>query len=236
MRSHAEGGARWVQMRDAGGEPLSSDGSARTARAGTAAIECAVRALEAGAVLVHPTSTVYGLGGRPGPRVDAEVARLKGREGIPLIHLGADVEEIRHALPHLAWTESARRLAERFWPGPLTLVLDDGTPTGLAVRVDGHPVLRKLLARAGGLMTSSSLNLTGEPPALKRDDARRAIERLAPGGLSIGWLDAGDLAPSAPSTLISLRAGRVDLVREGAVPASDIAAALDRPVGPVGDA
>ncbi len=188
---------------------------------GVAAFDRAVALLDAQGVVVHPTSTVYGIGGRPDPAVDARISAIKQRPLAPLIRLAGSRDALVEALPAVRWTGAARRLADAFWPGPLTLVLDDGSDAGVAARVDAHPVVRRLLERAGGLLTSTSLNVTGGPPARTRREASDALSSMRPEG-SVGWLDAGDLGDSPPSTLVRLRDDGVDVLREGAVTAVGI--------------
>ena len=132
----------------------------------------------------------------------------------------------------MGWTEAARRIADAFWPGPLTLVLEDGSRTGAAVRVDPHPVVRRLLDRAGGLMTSTSLNVAGRPPARTGGEVLAVLSRVGAEAGTVGWLDVGDLARSTPSTLVRVAGEAVEILREGAVPATDITRALSRhPLG-----
>lgn len=178
--------------------------------------------LERGGILAHPTSTVYGLGARPLPELDLEIGRLKGRPATDsLIRVAADAETVRARLGP-AWSERHAKLAAAFWPGSLTLVADDGTPRGFAVRVDAHPVLRSLLREAGGLMSSTSLNVHGEPPARDGAGARRALRGLPETERELWLLDAGELGDSPPSTIVSLRGVRPRLLRAGAVPAERV--------------
>ena len=197
-------------------------GSGGAPATGVTALDRAAELLDAGGVLAHPTSTVYGLGGRPREAVDGRIAALKGRPLLPLIRLAASREALGAALPAVRWTETGRRLADALWPGPLTLILDDGSEAGIAVRVDAHAVVRRLLERAGGLMTSTSLNLTGGAPARTRGEAREALASMPQGAGWLGWLDAGDLPASAPSTLVRPGSETVDVLREGAVPVREI--------------
>jgi len=192
-------------------------GAAGDVPAGEEALDAAARALDAGSILAHPTSTVYGLGGRPSPACDARVAALKGRVASPLIVLAAGREAVFAAFPGLIWTETAERLAEAFWPGPLTLVLAERNGSSRAVRVEGHAVARAVLDRAGGVMTSTSLNATGAKPARARGEVLRAIASFAGPLGEFGWLDAGDLPVSATSTLVRPGDGRVEVLREGAI-------------------
>lgn len=201
------------------------------------AFDRAAALLDAGGVVAHPTSTVYGLGGRPRPEVDARIAAIKGRPPGPLIRLAASREALIEALPGAPWTDAAAKLADAFWPGPLTLVLEDGSDTGVAVRVDPHPVVRRLLDRAGGLLTSTSLNVTGRPPAKTGGEVRAVLSEVGSVAGPVGWLDAGDLAGSTPSTLVRVTGDAVEILREGAVPAAAVTRALSpqprspRPVG-----
>jgi len=190
------------------------------------ALDRAAALLDAGGVVAHPTSTVYGLGGRPRPEVDARIAAIKRRPPGPLIRLAASRDALREALPGARWPEAARRLADAFWPGPLTLVLEDGSDTGVAVRVDPHPVVRRLLDRAGGLMTSTSLNVTGSRPARTGGEVRAALSEAGSAAGTVGWLDAGDLAGSTPSTLVRVTGEEVEVLRQGAVPAADVTGVL----------
>lgn len=189
----------------------------------------AAEALGRGAVLAHPTATVYGLGGGT-PGADARVRRLKGApDDRPLLRLAADAASLRESHPTLRWTDAAERLAESFWPGPLTLVLDDGGPTGIGVRVEGHPDTRAVLAAWGGTMSSTSLNRTGGTPAAASGEARQALDCLPEArGEPVLWIDAGDLPGGPPSTLVSLRKGPPRLLRAGAVAVDRIVSVLGR--------
>ncbi len=220
-----------VKWREWAGAPGSA-GPGRAPGAEDEAFDRAAVLLDAGGVVAHPTSTVYGLGGRPWPEVDARIAAIKRRPPGPLIRLAASRAALIEALPGMGWTEAARRIADAFWPGPLTLVLEDGSRTGAAVRVDPHPVVRRLLDRAGGLMTSTSLNVTGRPPARTGGEVRAVLSRVGAEAGTVGWLDVGNLAGSTPSTLVRVAGEAVEILREGAVPATDITRVLSpHPLG-----
>ncbi len=190
----------------------------------------ACEALRAGAILVHPTTSVYGIGGADGSS-DSTVARLKGRaESIPILRLVRDVEQLRTLHPEIRWSDEAESLVTEFWPGPLTLVLDDGSERGLAVRAEAHPVMRRLLARMGAEIGSTSLNLTGEPPARTIREARRILRAMPEIDDPLYFLSAGDLPGPPPSTLLSLRSAVPRLVREGAIRREQIERAIGRSV------
>lgn len=192
------------------------------------AVQRAVEVLRDGGLFAHPTSTVYGLGARAAPELDGVVARLKGYgEDRPLIRLAASGTQVRQRRPDVQWDAAAERLAGRFWPGGLTLVLEDGTDHGLAVRVDGHPVARAVPAALDDLVSSTSLNLAGGEPAREPASARDALDEMSPFDRPCVFLDAGPLPESEPSTLLSLREDPPRLLRVGAVPASEIRECLD---------
>lgn len=184
----------------------------------------AVEVLQAGGVLAHPTQTVYGIGGAMRPDVDRWVATMKGRDlgESPLLRIASGIEDLRRAFPALVWTPEAERLAHRFWPGSLTLVLSDGSPLGQAVRVEGHPVMRAVLQAWKAPIGSTSLNLSGEPPAITARQAASNLAAMAGVEAPVLLLDAGDLAGPPPSTLVSLLGPAPTVLREGAVPAAAI--------------
>ncbi len=184
----------------------------------TRAVAAAVQVLREGGLVVHPTSTIYGIGGAATPAVDAEVGRLKGRSStVPLVRLAAAPTTVQNQIPGLRWDARATRLADRFWPGPLTLVLDDGTQSGIAVRVDSHPVLGAILESWGKLMSSSSVNLSGQRPARSPGAIRRVLDRLPEPRSRLLFIEAGDLPASPPSTLLSLREQPARILRVGSV-------------------
>lgn len=181
-------------------------------------------------MLAVPTESSYGLASDPrSARGVVAVYRIKGREaGKPLPVVAADRAQIAAlgvdpALPELA-------LFECSWPGPVSAVLPllsgatlpaaAGEPT-VAVRIPGHDGLRALLAGLGRPLTATSANRSGEPPVL---DPARAASLLA--GHDAVVIDGGRLAGGPPSTLVRLRDGRLDVLREGAVSADEVARRL----------
>jgi L-threonylcarbamoyladenylate synthase len=187
----------------------------------------AVRVLEAGRAVVIPTDTVYGLAAMPGiPGAVDELFRIKGRpDDRPIAVLGTSVR----ALAGIAlFDESARRLAERFWPGPLTMVLPratgvsfplgGGDTKGVGVRVPASDVALDLLGLAGPLAVTSA-NKSGHPPAHTVDDARDSL-----GGDVDVFIDGGR-CDGVPSTVVSLVDG-LRIVRAGSITDQDIATCL----------
>lgn len=176
-----------------------------------AAIAEALAALKRGELVIVPTETVYGLAAD-----DCNLAALeklfeaKGRpkdKPIALLAAGiADLERHGAKLP-----PAARQLAEKFWPGPLTLVLD--SPAGwLGFRIPDHPVILALLRAWGGVLAVTSANRSGEPPATTAAAALAALEPFV--ALA---LDAGPATGGIPSSVVKVDGERVEVLREGAI-------------------
>lgn len=193
-------------------------------------LDAVVAFLRDGGLLVHPTSGVYGIGGLT-TASDAVVARMKGRdESQGIVRLVADRAAATGLFPRARWTQDAIRLADTFWPGPLTLVLPDGTERGVALRAEPHPATRAVLTRLGGSLGSSSLNLGGAAPAADADAARRVLEAMEAPETPVLFLDAGSLPGPPPSTLVRVPGQdgqRIEILRSGAADPDRIRAALE---------
>lgn len=198
------------------------------ARPDAEAVARAVRLLKEGGLLIYPTDTLYALGARAlDARAAARVRSAKGRADTkPLPVVAGDLEQARGLCA--AWPEAAQRLALRFWPGPLTVVVPaaPGVPLEvtsgggtLAVRVPALAVTRGLCLGAGALV-STSANRAGDAPGLTCAEAVAAVGRHA--GLA---LDAGP-GRGAASTIVDLTGASPRLVREGAVPWGDVLGVL----------
>lgn len=189
----------------------------------------ALAALQAGELVVVPTETVYGLAAdaAAAPAVAALYA-LKARPQFnPLIAHCADLDAAaREAeLPPLG-----RLLAERFWPGPLTLVAPrraDGVVCALAragldtvaVRVPAHPMLQALLQAFGRPLAAPSANASG-----RLSPTRAAHVRASFGARTPLLLDGGPCALGLESTVIGFEGARAVLLRAGALPRAQIEA------------
>jgi len=190
-------------------------------RRGNHQIERAVEVLQAGGVVAFPTETVYGLG------CDAEneaaikrIFAIKGRPAThPLIvHLGdaSDIASWSAEVPPVAW-----RLAERFWPGPLTIILrrsarvpdavTGGLPT-VGLRVPNHPVARALLRAVGCGVAAPSANRFGAvsptTAAHVHEDLGEAVDLI---------LDGGPCKVGLESTIVDLSSGAAAILRPGGV-------------------
>ncbi|MGE0596520.1 MAG: L-threonylcarbamoyladenylate synthase [Hyphomonadaceae bacterium] len=186
-------------------------------------IERAAALLRAGALVVFPTETVYGLGCDAASA--AAVARLYAAKGRPHFNpLIAHVRDVRDAAQHARLHPKAVALADAFWPGPLTLVAarrDDSTVCELAcaglatiaLRAPSHGVARDLLAAFGGPIAAPSANRSG------RVSATQAAHAAAEFGDAVALvLDAGPSRLGLESTIIAVSdSGEAALLRPGAV-------------------
>jgi L-threonylcarbamoyladenylate synthase len=186
-----------------------------------ASVEAATRVLRGGGLVAFPTETFYGLGAHAlDEAAVARVFRAKGRPADKPILVLVDsigmVERVAREVPG-----RARRLMERYWPGPLTLVLaaHPGLPTALTagtgtigVRLSSHPVAVALAAMLGGPVTAPSANPHG---ALS---PRTADEVVAGLGSQIEVvLDAGPTPGGPASTVLDLTRAPAVVLRTGAV-------------------
>lgn len=180
------------------------------------ALDRAEAALRRGGAIVVPTDTVYGVGALPGH--EDVLAQLKGRpESMPIAVLVADPQQAT-TLGRLEG--DARRLADRFWPGPLTLVLAaHGGEATVGVRCPDHDFVRALAARVGPLPTTSA-NAHGRPtPATAAEAAGALHGRVA---LAVDGGACGGVA----STVVDATVSPPRVLREGALPSEAIEAAL----------
>ncbi|MFJ8533553.1 L-threonylcarbamoyladenylate synthase [Streptomyces sp. NPDC093591] len=197
-------------------------------------IEKAADVLRAGGLVAFPTETVYGLGANAeDPAAVARVFQVKGRPpSHPLIiHIGG--------AEHLAdWVEevpaTARLLAERFWPGPLTLVLRRGRRVPLeatggldtvAVRVPDHPVALTLLSAFGGGVAAPSANRFGSVSPTTADHVRVEL------GDAVNFvLDGGPCEVGVESTIVDATGEIPSVLRPGGVTREDLEAVLGFPI------
>ena len=192
-------------------------------------IEDGVAALRDGALIVYPTETFYGIGADPFSRSALKrLFDLKARDAERPVGLIAADTTMAFSVASSVPTD-ARRLADAFWPGPLTLVVPARAeiapelvgPDGVGVRVSPHPVARALAAGLGHPITATSANLSGQPPATTLAEARRAF-----GAKVKVYLEGGKMMASAPSTVVAFEGGEWKMLRVGAISADQIAAVL----------
>lgn len=188
------------------------------------AIQDAAKWILNGGVVAIPTDTLYGLAVDPF-RADAvsRIFAVKGRgsqHALPLI--AADTTHVEEQLGPLS--PVARRLADRFWPGPLTVVIaapstlargviDDRGDTGtVGVRVPAHDVARAIARACGRPITATSANISGEAATCDPGEVERTL------GARIDLLiDTGFTPGAAPSTIVDVTGSEPRLVRAGAI-------------------
>lgn len=185
------------------------------------AVEQAASALAARRVVAHPTETVYGLAVSAGDaRAHAALLRLKG-DGAPraFLVLFAGREDLRERVGELP--PGGERLADAFWPGPLTLLVParadlpawwSGPDGDVAARVTPHPFCRALVGALGGPVLSTSANRPGEPPL---ETGAAVADSFDDSDLAL-VVDGGPLRGS-PSTLLRWTDRGWSVVRSGPV-------------------
>jgi tRNA threonylcarbamoyl adenosine modification protein (Sua5/YciO/YrdC/YwlC family) len=176
----------------------------------------AVSLLHAGKLVIIPTDTVYGVAADPAyPSAMDRLFEAKGRpRGKPIALLAASMQQV--AAFGTTLHPTAKALAERFWPGPLTLVLPT-THGSLGFRIPSYKATLELLRRAGTVLAVSSANESGMAPALT---AAAAAEALA--GFVDLALDAGPSPGGVASTVVRIDGPKVEIIREGAISKSEI--------------
>ncbi|WP_309111442.1 L-threonylcarbamoyladenylate synthase [Saccharothrix sp.] len=190
--------------------------------------------LRAGGLVALPTETVYGLGANAeDPAAVARVFQVKGRPPThPLIIHISGAERLGDWVADVPAT--ARLLAERFWPGPLTLVLRRGhrvplEATGgletVAVRVPDHPVALALLSEFGGAVAAPSANRFGSVSPTTADHVRAEL------GDAVDFvLDGGPCTVGVESTIVDATGEAPSILRPGGVTREDLEAVLGMPV------
>jgi L-threonylcarbamoyladenylate synthase len=195
-------------------------------------LQGAVEAIRAGLVVAFPTDTLYGLAANPFvPGAVEAVFALKGRGAHrPLPLVAADLDQARQVA---AIGPAAMRLADAFWPGPLTLLLRStapfaagvGSPDGLVgIRVPDSEIGRALARTAGFPLTATSANRSGEPPTADPDVVASTVPDLPV------LVDGGQCRGGLPSTIVDVSVAP-RLVREGAISWSRVLEFLSAPGG-----
>ncbi len=183
-------------------------------------VEKGVAILKEGGVVAFPTDTVYGLGA--GIAIDSAVARVyrikerPRRMALPLLLADiSQLDEIAISIP--AYT---RLLADKFWPGPLTLVLlksdsvsdiVSGGSESIAVRIPAHPIPTALARGVGTAIVGTSANLSGQPSALTAEEARAQL------GNKVDLIIKGDCPGGKESTVVDLSGASPVILRQGAL-------------------
>jgi L-threonylcarbamoyladenylate synthase len=198
----------------------------RVTRATQVEIEAAVQALRDGELVAFPTETVYGLGANAqNPAAVRKIFEAKGRPTTHPVIVHLDSPRYLHR-----WVrevpEAASKLAERFWPGPLTLVMSrapnvhdivTGGQDTVAIRVPSHPMAQQLLTAFGGGIAAPSANRYGRLSPTRAEHVRDEL-----GDAVKVVLDGGESQIGLESTIVSCVGDQVRLLRPGAVTANQL--------------
>ena len=194
-------------------------------------LDVAVRLLVDGGVLAIPTDTLYGLAADVfnADAIERVFAIKERPEGMALPVLLADAEQLKLVARQVP--SRVGKVAEAFWPGPLTLIVkrNEALPSRLtagnatvAVRVPDHPVPRSLAKRLGRPITGTSANISGASDPQSVEELRRQVGDRVDAVVDVGPQPAG-----TASTIVDLSGDEPRLIREGVIPFEEIAALLN---------
>ena len=195
-----------------------------------AKLKAAGEILRRGGLVAFPTETVYGLGGDAlNPTSSKRIYAAKGRPSdnplIVHIYRFEDIYKITGDVP-----EEARRIADAFWPGPLTMILpkSDAVPyetTGgldtVAIRMPSHPAAQKLIEYSGGYIAAPSANTSGKPSPTV---AKYVVEDMM--GRIDAIIDGGEVGIGLESTIIDLTVSPPQILRPGYITREKLSAVL----------
>lgn len=185
------------------------------------ALEEAARVLRGGGLVAFPTETVYGLGAdATNPQAIERLNQVKGRppDKPYSLHLYSP-DQMRAFVTDLP--PAAARLIERFWPGPLTIVVPGKDGRTVGFRLPDHPIAQAFLRACGVPVAAPSANRSGSPPPT---DVTEVLEALD--GSIECVLDGGPTRLGRESTVVEVIDARVEIRRAGAIGADAIRAAL----------
>lgn len=197
-------------------------------------IDHAADVLLSGGTVIFPTDTVFGLGAHALKKDAIEkIYEIKGRNrNKPINILISDIDKLDYIVEPL--TETEGKLANYWWPGPLTLVLNlkeskknlynfvknDGT---IGVRIPNNEKIRELIRKAGGIIATTSVNFSGEEPATSISDIDKKIIN------AVDYVvDFNEFSIKKPSTVVKVKGKKIEILREGALIMEDLECALKR--------
>ena len=179
----------------------------------------AANIIKQGGLVIYPTETVYGLGCNPlNIQAVKRILEIKGNRNKPLPVLAAsitDAEKVAHI------SQNGKKLAAKFWPGPLTMVfpkkqiLPDVVTfylNSVGLRIPNNQVVLQLLSMCGGLLIGSSANRTGEEPPRRVQEMPNKLKTMVE-----VVLDGGPTAQGVPSTVVDLTQKKPRVLRQGSI-------------------
>ncbi len=188
------------------------------------AIQEAAAIVRSGGLVAYPTDTVYGVGCDPFNLKALEmlaIAKKRVKGEMPIL-----VDTIQRAREMARFSQSATRLAERFWPGPLTVVakakvtlpsLLTGSSGFVGLRIPRHTETLDLIEKCGGSLIGTSANLSGNRPPVSAQEVLRELQ----GRIDL-VLDGGPSVLGVESTVVRVDNDEVSLLREGAISRKEI--------------
>jgi len=186
--------------------------------------------LKKGGIIAYPTDTLYGLGGDAfNSDASHRIRILKGREGTKPFPFIMDHAK-RLADWHIRLGTDAAIIAETFWPGPVSLIVEDTgslprevlhSERTVCVRVPDNRIARAITNALGGLLIATSANPSGHTPARTAQEAMGYFR-----GEIDAVVDGGPMTSDLPSTIVDCTGDELAILREGAVPAVQIMAAI----------
>jgi tRNA threonylcarbamoyl adenosine modification protein (Sua5/YciO/YrdC/YwlC family) len=184
---------------------------------GDSEVQAAVAAVRRGSVVVIPTETVYGFAISPRlPEAHQAVNAIKGRvEGQALTHHLAGREGLEALAP--SPPRRVERLLERFWPGPLTVVLEGNHAATVGLRVPAHGFPQRVIRALGHSLLMTSVNRSGEPPLCDGSVILRAF-----GGAIDLLFDGGPSPLKMPSSVVRCTGPVLEVLREGILSREEI--------------
>jgi len=192
------------------------------------AIEWTAERIATGGVVAIPTDTVYGIAASLAHEdALARIFTVKGRPGDRTLPVLVSSTEVLARIAQDV-SEETLVLIDRYWPGPLTVVVNarSGMPavvTGpgetIGVRLPNHPVAIEVIAKAGGAIACTSANRSGDPPGRTALDVAESVGD----GLDL-ILDGGQTPGGVASTVIAVEDDTIRVLREGAIPAEHLLA------------
>lgn len=187
-------------------------------------LERAAKIIQDGGLIAFPTDTVYGIGVSAFNEAAIEkIYQVKGRsyqKAIPILLDSA--HRLKNVL--LTETEITNKLVNRFWPGPLTLIVpihpdlphNLSSGNNIGVRVPDHDLIRDLLKKTGPLAATSA-NLSGKPSGLTAEEVQKEL-----GGEIDLILDGGKVPGGMASTVLDCSGEEIKILREGPISLADI--------------
>ena len=166
-----------------------------------------IEILKKGGVAVFPTDTAYALGGDfENPEVTFRILDIKGRTDKKFTLVAANLQQVQQ---FFSLEPKALKLAKKYWPGPLSLVVSDR----FSIRVPAHDVPRQLAASLGKPLIATSANKRGQTEVYTQAAAQQAL-----GEHNVdAWIDGGELVSRPVSTIVRVLGNQVKVIRQGSI-------------------